>query len=154
MRVWRHGVVLDERKSHHRETNDMTRDEIKLYLDAARAEAKASAATVVANQAELRADLKAGMSAISVDLANLKGDFHAMSATHTKWIAAMGFGVIASLVAISSVFKSEPPRPAPVPAPVPPPAPLVIYTQPLAPLLQPTPPLAPAPAPSPESHRH
>jgi hypothetical protein len=155
MRVWRHGFLLDERKLHHREMNDMTRDEIELYLDAARAEAMASAAKVDASQAEIRADLKAGMAAISVDVANLKGDFHATFATHTKWIAAMGFGVIASLVAISSVFKSEPlPGPAPVPAPAPPPAPLVIYTQPLAPLLQPTPPLAPAPAPSPESHRH
>ena len=119
---------------------DMTRDEMKLYLEAARAEAKASAAKIDASQAELRADLKAGMAAISVDVANLKSDFHATFATHTKWIAAMGFGVIASAAAISGMFKPAPPLPPALPAPpapAPSPAPLVIYAQPAVQALPP-----------------
>lgn len=132
---------------------DMTRDEIKLYLDTARAEAKASAARVDASQAELRADLKAGMAAISVDVANLKSDFHATFATHTKWVAAMGFGVIASAAAISGIVKSTPPpppppAPAPSPAPTPSPAPLIIFAQPSAPALQATVPPEPVHSPS------
>lgn len=115
---------------------DMTRDEMKLYLETARAEAKASAAKVDASQAELRADLKAGMAAISVDVANLKSDFHATFATHTKWIAAMGFGVIASVAAISGMFKAAPPPPPPV-APIPSPSPLVIYAPPAVQALPP-----------------
>jgi len=63
----------------------MTRDEIKLYLDTARAEAKASGA-------ELRADLKAGKAAMSVDVANLKTDIRATFAVHAKWNAAIGSG--------------------------------------------------------------
>jgi uncharacterized phage infection (PIP) family protein YhgE len=55
--------------------SNMTREEMKMYLDIARAEAKASAAEVARSQADLRADFKAGMAAVSVDVANLKIDF-------------------------------------------------------------------------------
>lgn len=133
---------------HHRRMSDMTRDEIKLYLDAARAEAKASAADVAKSQAELRADLKAGMAAVSVDVANLKSDFHATFSAHTKWIAAMGFGVVAAVAAINGMFKPEP-SPAPLPAPTP----YVIYAQPAAPVMLAAPPSAPLSSPSSKGHR-
>jgi hypothetical protein len=147
--------VSREKNFHHRRMSDMTRDEIKLYLDAARAEAKASAADVARSQAELRADLKAGMAAVSVDVANLKidvsnlkSDFHATFSAHTKWIAAMGFGVVAAVAAINGMFKPEP-SPAPLPAPTP----YVIYAQPAAPVMQAAPLAAPVSSPSSKGHR-
>ena len=104
--------------------NDMTRDEIRMYLDTARAEARASAAEVAKSQAELRADLKADIAAVSMDVANLKGDFsdlksylHAALAAQTKWIAAMGFALVAAVGAISGMFKSDA-RSGSAPAPV------------------------------------
>lgn len=109
------GVVPRAANFHHRHMSNMTSDEIRLYLDTARAEAKASASEVARSQAELRAELKASVAAISVDV-------HATSAAQTKWTAALGFGVIASVTAIVGMFKATsptelPPRQAPSPAP-------------------------------------
>jgi hypothetical protein len=128
--------------------SDMTRDEIRMYLDTARAEAKASAAEVAKSQAELRADLKAGIAAVSVDVANLKIDFsdlksdlHAALAVQTKWIAAMGFGLVAAVGAINGMFK---PDSRSAPAPVKTPAPYANYARPVDPMSKST--LRPTPA--------
>jgi len=99
----------------------MTSDEIRLYLDTARAEAKVSASELARSQAELRAELKGSVAAISVDV-------HATSAAHTKWTAALGFGVIASVTAIVGMFQATSPA-EPVPRQTPPSAPYAIDAQ-------------------------
>jgi hypothetical protein len=99
----------------------MTSDEIRPYLDTARAEAKASASEVAKSEAELRAELKASVAAIPIDV-------HATSVAHTKWTAALGFGVVASVTAIVGMFKATPPA-EPVPRQPPPPAPYTIDAQ-------------------------
>jgi hypothetical protein len=119
----------------------MTDDEIKLYLDEARAEARASAADMAARQADLFADMRAGFATISADIADLRSDIRTTFATQNRWIAVMGVGVIACAAA-SGVFES-PELPLPSAAPAPSPAPLVIYVQPFAPALQSTPPSTP-----------
>jgi hypothetical protein len=121
-------VVPSGESFHHHLMSEMTRDEMKMYLETARAEAKASAAEVSKSQADLRADFKAGMAAVSVDVANLKIDFsnlksdfsnlksdfsdlksdlHATFSAQTKWIAAMGFGIVAAVATINSMLKPE-----------------------------------------------
>lgn len=126
-------VVLRSANFHHRRMSNMTSDEIRLYLDTARAEAKASASEVARSQAELRAELKASVAAISVDV-------HATSAAHTKWTAALGFGVIASVTAIVGMFKATSPA-EPVPRQAPPPAPYAVDAQTAETASRSTPPL-------------
>jgi hypothetical protein len=132
---------------HHHGITDMTHDELKVYLDAARAEARASAAAMAASQAQCLADVKAGLATISAGIADLRSDIHTTFATQNRWIVAMGLGVIACTAAASGIFKS-PDLPVP-PAPAPSPVPLVIYVQPFAPMSHQT--LPPTPALSPDS---
>jgi hypothetical protein len=80
----------------------MTDDEMKLYLDEARAEARSSAADLAARQADLFADMRAGFATISADIADLRSDIRTTFATQNRRIAAMGVGVITCAAARGS----------------------------------------------------
>lgn len=121
-----------------------TRQELDARFDAARSDARADAAVLRADFADLKGSVQVGFAEIRQDLAKANATMHEHLSSQLKWIVATMFGAIAAGVTVMTfVLNNATPKPAPAPAQAL--QPILIYPQPAAAAAAPAPTQAPAP---------